>query len=896
MSIIEKKSFSKRKVAVLVVHGVNAKVPDTEFSNLEAVTDLLTNHDFTESGINYNPPEYTRVPIEVNSLPKIEQYAAGDSGTEVTKELLKDYEPEHYYHKTRRHETVRRNLDRSMEDQDVKVHLYEIFWADLSRPVAFSGLQAIYAFFELLFNVCSLGRKSLTEASKRNAGKVIFPILAWLQVSIEWILTLGIPLLNGWFFGALLIFYPLTLDPVHWDAIVPPVAGFASIAIFMCFAFPREARSTFRWLSIVAFGFIIGLLVCVFFLFAANMKIDTGGTTGLRWIVSTVLMASILCCALVIPCWFSRHRNAWPFWSAICLSSLLLLGWQIYQAFAGRPNSFLNTNPGTLRATVLRWADLVFAGCTICWVAVGLLNFLFMIGANWALWTSSPERLEKNRRALWTTCISNTIPAILILVLTLGMWQLVSWTLRVDETSASGMSYTQLLPLNALLNHPEAKLGPIEQLTLREAAAGWVLVCRHPWIHYCYLYFIIAATLTMLAVLPQIMEEVAKDRRESNGSESDDRNRRATWLGGATDDLFTLLKFAGELCHRYLALGAPLVIFYTYLFRVDVDRLHLLPHKARAIQICIALLGLVLFLGNQVGLKARTIRLAAGNRRPTWRQAIQQAFSRPLVFSEGPLTSIWSLFWSSIILLSCLLLPVFPFTIHITWALAFSAFLVLVGSIKLFQPILSVALDVVNWLRHHPVRRNPRSRMFARYYAMLRWLKESKENYHGLVIIAHSQGTVLTVELFRYLDYIGFSQFKAWPISLFTMGCPLRQLYNLRFPDVYDWVGRCPEEAAVTLNPTSNIYMWSNAYTTGDYIGRNLWTGGDAIYKPRGSQSIDCRRSEICVGEGGHIRYWDWRTDQIAKSLDRLIAGIAQRSRDACNPDLATFSTGSARR
>jgi hypothetical protein len=46
MATAEKKNHSKGKIAVLVVHGVNAKVPDTEFSNLEAVTDLLVNHDF----------------------------------------------------------------------------------------------------------------------------------------------------------------------------------------------------------------------------------------------------------------------------------------------------------------------------------------------------------------------------------------------------------------------------------------------------------------------------------------------------------------------------------------------------------------------------------------------------------------------------------------------------------------------------------------------------------------------------------------------------------------------------------------------------------------------------------------------------------------------------------
>jgi hypothetical protein len=350
------------------------------------------------------------------------------------------------------------------------------------------------------------------------------------------------------------------------------------------------------------------------------------------------------------------------------------------------------------------------------------------------------------------------------------------------------------------------------------------------------------------------------------------------------------------LCHRYLAIGAPLVLVYTFVYRHDVDKMHQLPPGPQNLQLCIALLGLFLFLIDEIGLQARGIRLAVEKSKPSWPQAIRQAFSKPPPFSEGPLTSISSLFWSSIILVSCLLLPIFPFTIHITWALAFSALLVLIGAVKLFQPILSVALDVVNWLRHHPVQRNPRSRMFARYYAMLRWLKESKENYHGLVIIAHSQGTVLTVELFRYLEHISFSLLQPWAISLFTMGCPLRQLYNLRFPDVYDWVGRSPEESAAILNPSSIFSHWLNAYTTGDYVGRNLWTGGDATYEPHQAQTIDGKRSEACIGSGGHIRYWDWRTDQIANALDRLITAAAHQSAGHGIPDLAITSPTSVQK
>jgi len=201
---------NRPKVAVVVVHGVNAKTPDKEFSNLNAVTDLLTNHDFTNSGISYSVPEYTAVQVRIDDVPKGEKTSKGDRGTEYTGELLERFSSDPYYYKTQRRETTRRNLDRTKAGEDIDVHLYEMFWADLSRPVALSGLHSIVALFELLFNVCSLGRKSLRAAQAENRSTFTWPVLSFLQVSIEWITTLGIPLANAWFLGA-----ALTKPPVY---------------------------------------------------------------------------------------------------------------------------------------------------------------------------------------------------------------------------------------------------------------------------------------------------------------------------------------------------------------------------------------------------------------------------------------------------------------------------------------------------------------------------------------------------------------------------------------------------------------------------------------------------------------------------------------------------------
>ena len=70
------------------------------------------------------------------------------------------------------------------------------------------------------------------------------------------------------------------------------------------------------------------------------------------------------------------------------------------------------------------------------------------------------------------------------------------------------------------------------------------------------------------------------------------------------------------------------------------------------------------------------------------------------------------------------------------------------------------------------------------------------DGYEKIVIIAHSQGTVITADLLRFLNSESDTG-RPWieldpqlkehteqgaSILFFTMGCPLRQLYGARFP------------------------------------------------------------------------------------------------------------------
>jgi len=217
-----------------------------------------------------------------------------------------------------------------------------------------------------------------------------------------------------------------------------------------------------------------------------------------------------------------------------------------------------------------------------------------------------------------------------------------------------------------------------------------------------------------------------------------------------------------------------------------------------------------------------------------------------------------------------------------------------------FRAGLDVGLDVTNWLRVYPRSGNARGAICRRYVSMLRHLATWREphsgaRYDAVVIVAHSQGTVITADLLRFLHREQRLEGSAildpelaplhrWgagrlPLALLSFGSPLRQLYLQRFPHQYGWVegedGTGPDPLALMLE------RWSNLYASGDYVGRHLWhADGDARrwsespFEP--PERLGGR--ERCVGHGGHARYWTGHHSMVAHELDRLIVEAARAS------------------
>ena len=196
---------------------------------------------------------------------------------------------------------------------------------------------------------------------------------------------------------------------------------------------------------------------------------------------------------------------------------------------------------------------------------------------------------------------------------------------------------------------------------------------------------------------------------------------------------------------------------------------------------------------------------------------------------------------------------------------------------------LDAILDVDNYFLDPHNHQPPRARIFSRYAALLDYIRQ--RGYARLVIVAHSQGTVISADLLRYLARTGrlAAATGGLPVALLTVGSPLRDLYATRFPLLYRWMGApaASFEDAAPAAAELGIDHWVNAFRAGDYVGRALWTPASdgalfsvARLDPQG-RVVAARhgdRSEFCLGAGAHTHYFTDDAVALAAELDRLIA------------------------
>jgi hypothetical protein len=195
---------------------------------------------------------------------------------------------------------------------------------------------------------------------------------------------------------------------------------------------------------------------------------------------------------------------------------------------------------------------------------------------------------------------------------------------------------------------------------------------------------------------------------------------------------------------------------------------------------------------------------------------------------------------------------------------------------------LDAVLDIDNYFRDPPNRQPPRARIYSRFVSLLLYLRD--QGYARIVIVSHSQGTVISADLLRYLhvqrrlpEISG-----GLPIALVTVGSPLRDLYAEHFPLLYRWMGSNAGGFATAGPRASDIgaAAWVNAFRSGDYVGRWVWTPPGQPYRialvgadGRVEAARAGDRTEFCLGAGAHTHYFSNDAVALAVEIDRLIEG-----------------------
>ena len=215
--------------------------------------------------------------------------------------------------------------------------------------------------------------------------------------------------------------------------------------------------------------------------------------------------------------------------------------------------------------------------------------------------------------------------------------------------------------------------------------------------------------------------------------------------------------------------------------------------------------------------------------------------------------------------------------------------------IRALRGPLDAALDVDNHFREFPRKAISRVRIVERYAALLQHVVAL--GYRRVVIVSHSQGSVITADLLRYLQQrerllpaglpadddpwvrLG-RQLRALHVRLLTVGSPLRQLYALRFPILYDWV-LAPQGSHQGPAPAAlGVAHWVNLWGSGDYVGRWLWAAESSAH-PQALQrpgddygTAPCTgpiwRDE-CLGADAHTHYFELEKTAVTRAIVELL-------------------------
>jgi hypothetical protein len=719
------------------------------------------------------------------------------------------------------YETIRLEGTRAAHGNSppIDLHVYELYWADLSRLKA--GIYSIFTeLYQLLFHLSSLGLHAINAAALDHPHEAAWRWLRKFQGWSSTILTVPLPVFNLFMlslFGVLL----LVVIVGTWAPAVQLLIIISSIAIALSvitgrLLWVRMAEHPISggvWLTSFLF-WPAAAAIPMYFVWHEHVHLSSNvlgsAESVIAFFISTVLVF------VVLSIYETRRPGVLRWGIGLCLASFIV-GIVTFPILSRQLDRFH-------LATIIpqfwvREFEVAYACVTLSWFVFFVLSVANCLAGLLAVHGSTPTKLDLAKRTRWTGWLMLGLPSLMFYAVTVIGWGVMA---KAAERFLPADHYIPFVPWITATSAKELATaflaGPVEIMLPIALALG-----------------AFAALPAIWGMFPVVWSEIFPPRPFEALQHS-----RSVPLGQWL-----------TLAYRRALVVSGFLMYAVIIFVIPTGALleisGKLP-KSLAIQ----------YLGMFSGALFAWLFLARGS-------------VRKLALG--------------------------------------------------FRPSLDILLDVDNWLREHPRNNNPKARICGRYVSLLRYISnwrnaQNPDGYEKIVIIAHSQGTVITTDLFRFLhakiqppsparwrdrdpqlQHLGADE---KPVIFFSMGCPLRQLYGLRFPYLYRWARHSIETAMLNWmaqdlghfgplpapDPADlGFFRWVNAFRSGDYIGRNLWRTdkcgyawyADACAQPGPPPKPNCStdggaRIEFCIGAGAHTHYWDETAPAIPIELDRLIA------------------------
>ena len=825
-----------------------------------------------------------------------------DRGIAVTNYLLAKHvrngaTPESYETSSislQRHDVGPDELAGDADDGGTRVDVFEMYWSDLSR---LSGTmpRIVSELFTLVFRLSKLGRETVDEmwgqlartrspqARWRRTLAGAWNVVAWLQIGLDWMFVNGLALLFTQLalLGVLLVGLGFTSGVAPHAGTDPAVValreawlhrGVAIALVVIAVLRLLYRRGDGKWLQ-----FVVPVTIIVAAVYALALAPGL-----LQWITALALLAILTAInefALRIA--DDRFPLVHPvgrwMWAA---SALLMLGSAVHETQAGIALSWrdvwvhaaLFTTETVLLA--LKWWWIVAGPLLVVWFVAGQL--------------ARAEAGYASRASIATGRLGITVSFGMFLAATMTAWALVN---NILDASVEGAGYRPCIFAMAPGTSPTAPAPDAGQnacmWTSKDARKAADLqpmpsaraVLDDRYVKSTSAFSLLATLLLMLVAYlltmftPSVLAElklIADSRRDAHQQQLDKRHpvhARATQR---------------QRTQHARALGRWLTAGYR--------RLDLVVAIISALGVTLSLGIAALFLStvfehervtqwlDGVGLTS-VVTVLAGLEHGV--SGVSQSLFTPLqaaVFSAAGVGAALSALGGQ-----------------------------LSRRLPALRAPLDVAMDVDNHFREFPRTDIPRAHIFSRYAALLEHV--GSQGYDRIVVVSHSQGTVISSELLRFLssrqqrapaadDTPVVNSKPLPPVSLLTLGCPLRQLYGARFPGLYAWVLARNGQVFGPRAADIGVQRWMNAFCSGDYVGRWLWSnaahqpllehpadytvghdpfGRVDVYAgfnptpPAEAHLHEAREVEVCLGLGAHTHYFERDQTTVAWMIDYLI-------------------------